>query len=82
MILDLSCNPFSCTCDLKWFLYLLETSNLKSRLNDWSMRYACESPESVKHSLLSVSFFSKTGRRLSKVINLNLLECLKKWTVC
>lgn len=52
-LLDLSDNPFSCTCDLKWFSDYLKNSNLTSILSNWPNRYSCGSPKSLKYSYIS-----------------------------
>ncbi|XP_076076071.1 toll-like receptor 2 [Mytilus galloprovincialis] len=46
--LDLSYNPFWCTCNHKWFVDYLRASNLSTKLVKWPDNYLCSFPEKLK----------------------------------
>ncbi|XP_076074930.1 toll-like receptor 1 [Mytilus galloprovincialis] len=50
--LDLTSNPFWCTCDLMWFLDTIRKTNLSKTLTMWPSRYACSYPNELKYRWL------------------------------
>ncbi|CAG2221168.1 unnamed protein product [Mytilus edulis] len=50
--LDLTSNPFWCTCDLMWFLDTIRKTNLSKALTKWSSSYDCSYPNELKYRWL------------------------------
>ncbi|XP_052069993.1 toll-like receptor 6 [Mytilus californianus] len=50
--LDLTSNPFWCTCDLMWFFDTIWKTDLSKTLINWPTRYACSYPNELKHRWL------------------------------
>lgn len=74
--IQLSENPFSCTCELKWFLDLLHTKNFTAKLRNWPHRYACGSPTERKYLLLSKYYPSTDECNPLRIFNIIII------TVC
>ncbi|XP_052072798.1 toll-like receptor 13 [Mytilus californianus] len=51
-IFEISNNPFWCTCDQRWFLDMLRSTNITKKIRNWPKFYSCAYPENLKNSLL------------------------------
>jgi toll-like receptor 13 len=52
--LDLSANPYWCTCDQQWFLDTIRLINLTTKLtSQWPGYYTCSYPERLQFTMLS-----------------------------
>ncbi|CAC5384592.1 unnamed protein product [Mytilus coruscus] len=49
----ISSNPFWCTCDQRWFLGILRSTNITKKMHNWPKYYSCAYPENLRNSLLS-----------------------------
>lgn len=51
---DLSTNPYWCTCDQKWFLDTIRSTNLTKKMtSEWPRYYTCSYPERLRFTMLS-----------------------------
>ncbi|XP_052073481.1 toll-like receptor 13 [Mytilus californianus] len=50
---EISNNPFWCTCDQRWFLDKLRSTNITKKMPNWPTYYSCAYPENLRHSSLS-----------------------------
>ncbi|XP_052074201.1 toll-like receptor 13 [Mytilus californianus] len=56
-VLELSGNQFQCTCEIKWFLDTIRSTNLSIKLKkNWPKYYICHYPDNLKKSLLADYF--------------------------
>ncbi|XP_063397335.1 toll-like receptor 13 [Mytilus trossulus] len=51
-VFEISNNPFWCTCDQRWFLNMLRSTNITKKIRNWPKFYSCAYPENLKNSLL------------------------------
>ncbi|XP_071180358.1 toll-like receptor 2 [Mytilus edulis] len=51
-VFEISNNPFWCTCDQRWFLDMLRSTNITKKIRNWPKFYSCAYPENLKNSLL------------------------------
>lgn len=50
---EISNNPFWCTCDQRWFLDILRSTNIAKKMPNWPKYYSCAYPEILRNSMLS-----------------------------
>ncbi|CAC5393361.1 BRE1 [Mytilus coruscus] len=56
-VLELSGNQFQCTCEIKWFLDTIRSTNLSIKLKkNWPKFYICHYPDNLQKSLLADYF--------------------------
>ncbi|VDH94787.1 Hypothetical predicted protein [Mytilus galloprovincialis] len=51
-VFEISNNPFWCTCDQRWFLDMLRSTNITKKIRNWPKFYSCAYPENLKNLLL------------------------------
>ncbi|CAG2251117.1 unnamed protein product [Mytilus edulis] len=56
-VLELSDNQYRCTCEMKWFLDTIRSTNLSTKMQkNWPSRYTCYYPEHLRLTLLANYF--------------------------
>ncbi|CAC5393365.1 unnamed protein product [Mytilus coruscus] len=56
-VLELSGNQYRCTCEMKWFLDKIRSTNFSTKLREsWPSRYTCYYPEHLRLTLLADYF--------------------------
>ncbi|XP_076107473.1 toll-like receptor 1 [Mytilus galloprovincialis] len=56
-VLELSGNQYRCTCEIKWFLDTIRSTNLSSKMHkNWPKYYKCHYPDNLRKSLLADYF--------------------------
>ncbi|CAC5393363.1 unnamed protein product [Mytilus coruscus] len=56
-VLELSGNQYRCTCEIKWFLDTIRSTNLSIKLKtNWPKYYICHYPDNLRKSLLADYF--------------------------
>ncbi|CAC5366656.1 unnamed protein product [Mytilus coruscus] len=53
-VLELSGNQYPCTCEIKWFLDTIRSTNFSTKMQEnWPSRYTCYYPEHLRLTLLA-----------------------------
>ncbi|XP_076107476.1 uncharacterized protein LOC143075799 [Mytilus galloprovincialis] len=56
-VLELSGNQYRCTCEMKWFLDKIRSTNFSTKMQkNWPSRYTCYYPEHLRLTLLADYF--------------------------
>ncbi|XP_050406948.1 toll-like receptor 4 [Patella vulgata] len=72
--LDLSNNPYSCSCDLLWFIRFLRVKNNSRIFRHFPSRYKCNAPDKEQHKYeITKSFISERICTLSSQISLGII---------